>query len=141
MAEGDGTIYGAFLTALARGKLLVGTNSISMALMTGYTPNFITDATWGDISGDECSDPSYVNADSCDNVTTSLSAQGTFYINCDEVSWGSLDVEHPGYAVMYKATGDGARFLIAGWIISTTSTGATYNTLAIDNSVMCISRV
>ncbi len=107
MAEGDITVYNNFKEILMEGSIDLLNDTIKVALLASYTPDIDTHENWDDVSSTEESGTGYTaGGETLANVTVTqddTDDEGVF--DADDVTWNSLDVGTPAYAIIYKDSG------------------------------------
>lgn len=131
MAEGDGAIYNNAKELLLKAGLNLSTDTIKLALMApGYTPNIDTDEFWSGISASEESGTGYTAGGKAlaSKAVTQDNTNDRAAFDATDVTWTSLNVGTPGWAVLYKDTGTPSTSpLICYWQLGTTpSNGGDY---------------
>lgn len=143
MAAGDTTLYNGGHYALTRGEVDFASDTIKMALVTGYTPDIDADAYWSDISANEESGTGYTaggEALANKSVTQDNTNDRTVF-DADDVTWNSLDVGTPSHAVIYKDTGTPSTSRLL-WAIElgTASVGTNYSVRFSANGALRIAK-
>jgi hypothetical protein len=140
MAEGDGKIYRTFKEDVLAGvhNLASGGNTIRVALVSGYTPNTVTNNVWADVSTNEVTGTGYTangKALASQAVTETGTGTGTTgergKFDADNVTWSGLNIGgtsgSPSHAVMYNDDPTTpADPLIAYWEVTTATNGGNY---------------
>ena len=130
MAEGDITVYNAYKTSLFDGDDFadLDTDTIKVALVSGYTPDIDLHDFWDDVSANEVSGTGYTAGGETLTVTVSQDStddEGVF--DALDVTWTGLDVGTPSHAIIYKDTGTPSTSpLICYMEIATASNGGDY---------------
>lgn len=129
MAEGDITVYNNYKTALFDGTAPdLDTDTIKVALVSGYTPDIDLHDFWDDVSASEVSGTGYTAGGETLSVTVSqddTDDEGVF--DATDVTWTGLDVGTPSHAVIYHDTGTpSTSTLICYMEITTASNGGNY---------------
>lgn len=131
MAEGDGVIYNDFKEQLLLGTYNLSSDTIRVVLVTGYTPNIDTHATYADVSGVECSGTGYTAGGSAIGspaVTQDNTNDRAAYDGAD-VTFTALNVGTPSHAVLQRqgATATtSTNKLLAYFILGRASNGGDY---------------
>lgn len=127
MAEGDGAIYNNFKEQVMEGVFNLLTDTIKVALVTGYTPDIDVHDDWADVSANEESGTGYTaGGETLGSVTVTqddTNDRGVF--DGADVTWTGLDVGTPSHAIMYDDT-HASDLLIAYWEVTTASNGGDY---------------
>lgn len=126
MAEGDGLIFNNFKEAVMEGAFNLLTDTIKVALVTGYTPDIDVHDEWSDISANEESGAGYTAGGETLGTPTvtqdDTNDRGVF--DGDDVPWTGLDVGTPSHAIMYSVTA--GNLLIACWELGRATNGGDY---------------
>ena len=127
MAEGDGALYNNFKHQVMEAEFDLLSDTIKVALVTGYSPNIDTHTQWSDASGSEESGTGYTaGGETLGSVTViqdNANDRGVF--DGADVTWTGLDVGTPSHAIMYDDT-HASDLLIAYWELTTASNGGNY---------------
>lgn len=129
MAEGDITVYNTFKELLMEGSLDLLTDTIKVALVTGYTPDVDLHLNWDDVSASEESGTGYTaGGETLANKTVTqddTDDEGVF--DADDVTWTGLDVGTPSHAIIYKDTGTPSTSTLIAYVeLGVASTGQDY---------------
>jgi hypothetical protein len=129
MAEGDAILYDNFITHLVKGHFNLETDTVKVALLSGYTPDADTDAAWADVSAkDYASGGNYVAGGQqlTDASLTWDANTGSMLWNASDVTWanlGPLDPAVPSHLVAYSCESEFVGSpLIAYWTLGDTAT-------------------
>lgn len=130
MAEGDGTVYNNFKEQLLLGELDLVDDTIRVILVTGHALDIDNDASYADVSADECSGTGYTAAGEAlaGKAVTQDNANDRADFDANDLTWSGLDVSgggDPNYAIMYDDT-HASNYLIAAWELSTATNGGDY---------------
>lgn len=107
MAEGDQTAYNEGKVQFFSAGINLTSDTIKLALVTGYTPNIDTHEFWSDVSANEESGTGYTAGGEA-LTTKSVTQDNTndrAVFDADDVTWTGLDVGTPSHAILYKDTG------------------------------------
>jgi len=127
MAEGDGTIYNNakeqfFLKVFD----FVNDTFKLMLVNNGHSLDIDGDSTYADVSGDEEAGDGYTAGG--ETVTSKSVTQDNSNdraaFDFDNVTWNSLDVGTPGYAILYDDTA--SDYLVVAWELGRASNGGDY---------------
>lgn len=127
MAEGDGALFNNFKHQVMEAQFNLLSDTIKVALVTGFSPNIDTHTQWSDASGSEESGTGYTaGGETLASVTvTQDNANDRGIFDGANVTWSSLDVGTPSHAIMYDDT-HASDLLIGYWEITTASNGGDY---------------
>lgn len=134
MAEGDGAIYNNFKEQLMEGVFNLLSDTLTLTLHTGYTPNIDTHTVWADVSATEYS--------TAGNYTAGGKTLGTVTVVQDDTNdrgvfdaanatWtalGPLSPATPSHAILKDNTAANDE-LICYWELGTTATNGGDYTL------------
>lgn len=129
MAEGDITIYNNFKEILMEGSIDLVSDTVKVALVTGYTIDVDAHDNWDDVSANEESGTGYTaGGEALANKTVTqddTDDEGVF--DADDVTWSGLDVGTPSHAIIYKDSGTPSTSpLIAAVELGVASNGQDY---------------
>lgn len=132
MAEGDGTVYNAFKTALLNGTVDLSGDStghdLKLMLVTGHSLDIDNDAAYADVSGDECSGSGYNAGGETlqSQAVTQDNSNDRAKFDGDDITWSSLDVSgngDPNYCILRVVSPD---VLVGAWELATATNGGDY---------------
>jgi len=135
MAEGDGRLYGAFLSNVLKKviNLDVSQDALRAILMSTFTPNYDTNDVYATISGNEISGSGYAATGdglaNTSNVVAVVSASDWVKFDVEDASWAALATATPTYAVPYDDTPTSPADPLIGTIVlgTTAPNGGQYN--------------
>lgn len=138
MAEGDGAIYNNAKELWLKAGLNLSTDTLKVALVTSsYTPNVDTDEFWSGVSTYEVSGTGYTAGGKVltSQTVTQDNSNDRAVFDAADVTWTGLSVGTPGWAVLYKDTGNASTSpLICYWQLGTTPTNGGDYTLQFNAS-------
>lgn len=145
MAEGDAHIYRSFKKRLMDASFDLGADTITCALVSGYTIDEDVHDLWADISANEITDASY-SAQSLTGLSVTSTGTGTGTAckgkwDAGNVTFSSLTGTDPNYAILYDdtLTGTIADSLIGAWELTTATNGGNYQLAWNANGIIRIS--
>jgi hypothetical protein len=138
MAQGDITLYNAFLYRHGRGEIDLDTDPIYLALLsTSYTPNIDTHATFASLTNEIVASGYTAGGKTIGTVTiTEDSTNDLAKVDAPDVVWSSLATATIGYAVLYKQSA--TQYLIGYMEIATNSNGNDYSIIWHADGIMVI---
>lgn len=131
MAQGDMVMYNGIKGKLGDGSVDWDTNTIKVALLTGYTPNKDTHVAWSDISASEITAANYTAGGVAITPSTPTIDTTNDWAEYDatDAAWTSLGAPSGAinYAIVYKDSGVAASSWLISYIeITTQSNGGNY---------------
>jgi len=127
MAEGDGALYNFCKGEILTGNVDLVSDTIKVALVTGYTPLIDSHDKWASISASEESGSGYSAGGKslASGAVSVVDASDLAKFDGNDVTWSSLSVGTPSHAIMYDTT-HASSILLAYWELSTASNGGDY---------------
>lgn len=126
MAEGQGALYNEFKYRLATGAINLTSDTIKVALVSGYTPNIDTHNTWANVSSGEISGTGYTagGQDLASVTWTKNNTDNRAELDAANTTWTALNAGTPSHLIMYDDTA--SDYLMAYWEVTTPSNGGNY---------------
>lgn len=126
---GEITIYNRFKADLFRGDVDLASDTIKVALVTGYSPTIDGDLNWDDVSSLEVDGAGYTagGATLANVSVTQDDAADEAVFDAGDVEWADLDVGTPSHAIIYMDSGTASTSpLIAYVVLGVASNGQPY---------------
>jgi hypothetical protein len=134
MAEGDGVVYNNFKERVMEGAFDLTSDTIKIALVSGYTANIDTHTAWNTTSApgslEFAATGNYTEKTLTSLAVTQDDANDRGKFDAADVTWSSLNLSatsaSPSHAVMYKDHATATDELICYWEVTTASNGGNY---------------